>query len=172
MNREIKGFGNYLVSKDGTIINTKTGKIKKPSLSNCGYMVVDLYENNNRKTLLVHRIVAESYLENSEMKATVSHKDGDKLNNNASNLEWATYSENHKHSYEKLNRKAYMEGRKGKLNHNSKSIKMFLNGKLIKQFDSIMDAERELGIWNSSICSCLKGKNKTAGGYEWRYCNE
>lgn len=174
MKREITGYeGFYVISEDAEIINIKTGEKKKPTVGNHGYCQVDLFRNGQRKTLLVHRIMAETFLDNPEGKRTVNHKNGIKTDNSLSNLEWATYSENHKHSYEKLNRRAYMKGRKGRLNHNSKPvIKLSLNGTPIKRYPSIADAERDTGILNNLIVSCLKGRSKTSGGYRWRYADE
>jgi hypothetical protein len=169
--REIKGYeGIYAIDKASTIYNIQTGEIKHPTVGNHGYHSIDLYRNGKRKTLLVHRLMAETFIPNPISKRTVNHKDGNKLNNVLSNLEWATYSENNKHSFDKLGRKAYMAGRFGKLNHNSKPILMYSkNGDLLQRYDSIMDAERNVGILNNSIVNCLKQKSKTAGGYKWRY---
>ena len=168
----IKGYTNYSVDENGVIINEKNNTEKKFSLSNCGYLIVDLFSKGKRSTLLVHRIVAETFIENHERKRTVNHIDGNKLNNVLSNLEWATHSENHLHSYRELGRKAFMTNRFGKLNHKSKPILMLSkDNKLEKSFDSIMEAERETGILNTSIVNCLKGKSKSAGGHLWRYDN-
>lgn len=63
-----------------------------------------------------------------------------------------------------------MNWKSGKDNANSKAVLMSdMNGKAIKRYECIMDAERELGIWNSCIVACLKGRKKTAGGYKWSY---
>jgi len=57
------------------------------------------------KNLLVHRLVAQRWLPNPDNKRTVNHLDGDKLNNNLDNLEWATDAENNQHSWSELGRK-------------------------------------------------------------------
>jgi hypothetical protein len=63
-----------------------------------------------------------------------------------------------------------MKGKFGSANHNSRPIVMCdLKGVKIKRFDAIMTAEREIGILNSNIVACLKGRHKTAGGYKWIY---
>lgn len=169
--REIKGYeGLYAVDADGRVFNLRTGKEKKPTIGNHGYLAVDLFKNGQRKTLLVHRLVAEAFIPNPHKKRTVNHKDGNKLNNRISNLEWATHSENHKHSFRKLGRTSYMTGRFGHLNHNSKPIlQCSLNGDVIQRFDSIHCAERATGILNNAICACLRGRARTSGGYKWRY---
>ena len=172
--REIKGYeGHYSINETGEIFNIQTGKKKKSSLGNHGYYVVDLFKNNKRKTYLVHRLVADAFLENPQKKRTVNHKDGNRQNNHIENLEWATYSENIKHSYGELGRKAHMTGRIDKLNHNSKPVLMLsLEGVLINKFDSIMGAERKTGVLNNAIVAHLKGRSSQAGGYIWRYADE
>lgn len=67
---------------------------------------IHLRKNNKRKCFKVHRLVAEAFLENDDPtnKTTVNHIDGNRKNNRVDNLEWATYSENEKHAYDKLHR--------------------------------------------------------------------
>lgn len=47
--------------------------------------------------------------------------------------------------------------------------KLSTDGTLIEEFDSTYDAQAKLGISNSNICACLKGRRKMAGGFLWRY---
>lgn len=69
------------------------------------YYCVGLTKNNKQKTKLIHRLVAETFLDNSNNYPVVNHKDGNKLNNNVNNLEFVTYKENSLHSIYVLNNK-------------------------------------------------------------------
>ena len=56
----------------------KTGLVLKPRISKHGYYYVNIYKNNKRKTVKIHRLVAEAFIPNPENKPEVNHKDGDK----------------------------------------------------------------------------------------------
>jgi len=68
--------------------------IKRPGKTRNGYYMVSLYKNDVEKKCSVSRLVAIAFISNPENKRTVNHIDGNKTNNNVSNLEWATQSEN------------------------------------------------------------------------------
>lgn len=77
------------------------GKVLKTSVGTSGYETYHMYgESQERETIMLHRVVAKTFLENLEGKEFVNHKDGDKLNNHYSNLEWVTKSENTQHAIE------------------------------------------------------------------------
>ena len=99
----INGFDNYFVSPRGEIYSKVSNQLKKmrPYKVKDGYLRVDLFKNKERITLSPHRIVAQTFIPNPQNKPEVNHIDGDKSNNCASNLEWATHSENIKHAYNK-----------------------------------------------------------------------
>jgi hypothetical protein len=93
--KDIANFDNYEVSTFGKVRNKKTRRILKAA-NNGGYYSVNLSKlKGNYK--LVHRLVAETFLENPENKAHVNHKDKNGLNNHLSNLEWNTPKENNIH---------------------------------------------------------------------------
>lgn len=99
--RPVKGYeGVYEISSDGQVMRCLTKKILKPGVATIGYLVVSLWKNNKGKTHYIHRLIAEHFIDNPMNLATVNHIDGNKLNNEISNLEWSSYSENNKHAYD------------------------------------------------------------------------
>lgn len=102
-------YEDYYVSKCGQVFSFKRNKILKPKIDKDGYCEYTLRIDKNPKYLRGHRIVAETFLENPKNKPTVNHKDGNRQNNNLSNLEWATYSENNQHRYDVLNYKKLVD---------------------------------------------------------------
>ena len=69
-----------------------------------GYLIVTLCKNGKRKTYRVHRLVAETFIDNLENLPQVNHKDGNKYNNHINNLEWCSCKENIRHAWKnKLN---------------------------------------------------------------------
>ena len=81
------------VSKNGSMQFIK-GRILKLRTDKCGYLHVVLSKNNKVKAYLVHRIIAETFLPNTDNLPQVNHKDENKLNNVVSNLEWCTHEYN------------------------------------------------------------------------------
>lgn len=98
--KKIKGFEHtkYLISNFGNIKNTKTNYILETN-NKTGYSTVLITHQNISVTHKVHILVAESFLENDNPNNVVNHKDGNKLNNNVSNLEWTSQSNNTIHAY-------------------------------------------------------------------------
>lgn len=85
----IKGTGNYYITKDGRVFNSKKGTYLKNQIDRDGYEVITI----RRKCYKIHRLICEAYLDNPDNKPTVHHIDGNKLNNTLENLAWATYTE-------------------------------------------------------------------------------
>ena len=106
--KDIKEYeGLYQVSNLGNIKGIKFNKILKQYADKRGYKHVILYKKGRKgKTKLVHRLVAQAFISNPEGKPIVHHKDGNRRNNKAENLQWTTTAEHaaiHKQSQEKNN---------------------------------------------------------------------
>lgn len=98
--KDIPNMEYYSVSRDGDVRSNRRGKLLTPRVSRGGYVTVHLSFDGEDLNALVHRLVAMAYLPNPENKPTVNHKDGNKRNNRADNLEWATYPENTQHAFD------------------------------------------------------------------------
>lgn len=176
MKKDVVGFINYFVTDKGKIFSKnyhRENRIAelKPRITNAGYPYVILRKNKQNFTKHVHRIVAEAFIPNPENKTTVNHKDGNKQNNCIENLEWATQSENVLHAYNTLHRQPNRTwlGKFGKDNPKSRVVLQIKNGKTIKEYYGLHEAERKTGISRVSIKLVCQGKRNTAGHYQWQY---
>ena len=153
---------NYEISNYGQVKNKNTKRILKPTLIN-GYLAVGLRANNKTSMSFIHRLVATSFVLCTDKTYVVNHKDGIKTNNHVENLEWVSLSENGKHAY-RLN--LHKPNRIGVSQYTLSNV-------LIKEYDSLLDAEWETGVFNGSISKVCRGDRgkKTAGGYIWKYTN-
>lgn len=89
--------GKLRVYENGAVFRLVGGTECVPTITNTsGYASVRLPDKNH----LIHRLVAEAFIPNPDNKPQVNHKDGNKRNNNAWNLEWVTHKENMKHAGE------------------------------------------------------------------------
>lgn len=160
----VKSLGRYVKKRYGLM--WKKGKVLSAAKDNKGYLVVVLCDNTKRQTFKVHRLVAMVFLENRNNKPQINHIDGNKQNNSVFNLEWCTQPENMTHAWN-----TGLQKRTHKKN-DLKSIKVVqysLEMQALNEYPSIMEAERQTGIYNASISACCKGKRKRAGGYIWKY---
>lgn len=191
--KDIPGYeGLYQVSNLGRVksydmkvshnhggVAIRKGRVLKQVITKWGYNLVSLCKNGTKKQLSVHRIVANSFLENKELKPQVNHKNGIKTDNSLDNLEWCTSFENMQHAVKtklyvvKSGKQSHMFGKTGFQSNVSKRIIQYnLNGEIIRIHGSIKQAALEINGCSSSISLCCRGKIKTSSNYKWSYCYE
>ena len=176
--------GLYRVSNLGRILslnyrNTGKAELRKPVENTDGYLQVCLRKNGEYKMCYVHRLVAETFLENPENKPQVNHKDEDKTNNfvflnedgtvnkEKSNLEWKTPKENSNHGTR--NERIAKANTNGKLS--KKVLQFTLDGEFIREYPSIMECSRN-GFKQSAVCNCCNGKLPHYKGFLWMYYDD
>lgn len=169
--KNITGYeGLYQVSNLGRVKSTQYHngtyeRILKPSKGKNGYLSVALYKDKKCKWHLVHRLVAQAFLDNPDNLSQINHKDECKTNNIVDNLEWCSASYN-------LN---YNDGRKRRAEKQingkrSKTVYQYsLNGEFVKEWKSLMEIKRSMGFSVGNIGQCCLGKRKTSYGYRWCY---
>lgn len=173
--KDIRGYeGLYQISNLGRVkslerfrpnhakIQKVEEKIKQARSDTQGYQCVDLYRNNTQKTIRVHRLVAEAFVENTDGKETVNHKDGDKTNNRVENLEWATAKEQNEHLYR--NRLKSEEGiNKSILAMNRANSKKVICINTQSIYSSASEAARKINVSPSLVMRCCRGERRFAG---------
>lgn len=174
--KDVLGFeGFYQVSSEGNVRSVDRkyvtsngkerfykGKLLTPSDAGKGYKNVMLSAKGRRATPRVCRIVAEAFVPNPKNLPQVNHKDENKSNDRADNLEWCTAKYNTN----------YGTGLKRRSQKISKKVLQFdLDGNLIAEWESISAAGKTLGIDGSHITRCCKGKLFKSGGYRWKYAD-
>lgn len=153
----IPEYPNYVISNIGEVMNVRTKRILKPAINPRGYVEVNLWKSNKGTTLQVHRLVYMAFKEAViQPQFVINHIDGNKTNNDINNLEKVTYQENNLHA-------AYVIK-----THNSAKpvVQCDDDGYILREFPSIAEAHRVLGINNISHAIKVGGK---AGGFYWHF---
>lgn len=161
MTKDIKDYeGLYFLNELGEVFSypKKTRKgIRKLLLnkSNCGYYMIDLCKDGKIKKFLVHRLMAKTFLKNDNNKAQVNHINGIKTDNSLINLEWATRSENQKHSI--INGLRTTKGEKNSQSKlNESQVLSILNDKRVYK-----EISNEFGISIPTISDIKRGYSWT-----------
>ena len=142
------------------------GKELKPYQDDDGYYRVGIHCNGKCYTVGVHKLVAEAFIPNPDNKPCIDHINGNRQDNRVENLRWCTVEENNAFELARDRKREAAFKRKD----NKVKIRQYsLNGDFIKDFNSSMDVERELGFDRSSIIRVCQGKQKTSYGFKWKY---
>lgn len=179
--KDIEGFdGLYQVSNLGRVKSLdryvrqhtgnqfKKGKILKQKNDKYGYKRIGLRKDGKQKSFQIHRLVAQTFIQNPHNYPCVNHKDEDKTNNCADNLEFCTVAYNN--NYGTRNKIVSQK----MTNHKSVSkcvIQFTKDGIFVNEYQSAREASRQTGICFSNISACCNNKPhvKSAGGYVWKF---
>jgi hypothetical protein len=165
--KDIKGYeGYYQISNLGNVKSVEriikregkgdypvNEKIVKSNSNGNGYLIINLRKDKKRKSFLVHRLVAQTFINNPEVLPQVNHIDEDTMNNTLDNLEWCTAKYNINHSKAKP------------------VFQYSLTGELIKEWESATTIESDLGYFKSNVSSACYGNIKTYKGFKWAFVN-
>ena len=161
--KELEGFSKYKFSNTGKVWSKCQNKEMFLKAKCTRYVVITLVnDEGNRRTMMVHRLIALSFIPNQENKSTVNHINHNRTDNRVENLEWATMSEQN--------------------NHRKKSLRLIgtravwrcsLDGKKLEYYKTVRDAEdwvfENKGSQNASghISAVCLNKRNTAYGFKW-----
>lgn len=151
----VKIFDKYELSDEGVIRNATTGRVIKQFLGKDGYFRTQIAG----KTRLVHRLVALEFVPCEVGKDFVNHKDGNKQNNKATNLEWCTRSENMKHAYDH-NLKSSIGDKNGRCKLSRENV-LFIKTHYVPK-DTQYGAKalsNRFGVAPQTVCAVVSGQN-------------
>ena len=165
----IKSLKRKVFVKKKNIYKTVNERILKPNKNTHGYYSLFLSKNGMAKIVTVHSLVANAFISNPNNYPQINHKDEDKSNNNAENLEWCTCKYNINYGTHNIRVKEKNKGKKNPRAREIKAKKVFqydINNNLIKVWECGKDCEK-FGFSNSKISDCCNKKRKTHKGYKW-----
>ena len=168
--KSVKGFeGIYEVSNLGRVRSLdrvsaggarRRGVVLKPSVGEQGYPYVILKFGKKQKTIKIHRLVAAAFVPNPHGFPVVNHKDENRGNASADNLEWCSQKYNANYNDAPAKRGKRQRKRVNQLD---------LSGNLLATYQGLCVAERETGVRESKISMCCNGRRKTAGKFLWAF---
>jgi hypothetical protein len=180
--KDIEGYeGRYQVSNLGRVrskdmvlpcvvkgietTRVRRGVIRKSHIGHTGYHYVLLRGGDKYKNFRLHRLVAKAFVPNPDNLPEVNHKDENKNNNRADNLEWCSSSYNHCYG-------TTIERAADKIR--CKVLQIDKNGEVIHEYKSVTAAAKAVGTSSSQISRCCMNLKSyvTAKGYRWRYAEE
>ena len=155
--KDIKGYeGLYMISNKGNVKTLINNKIMVLRVNHAGYCQVCLSKKGQKKSFLVHRLVAEAFVDNPNNYPCVNHIDEVKTNNDVNNIEWCTYQYNNNYG-------------KNATQRNTRIIQYDSNNNYIREWGSLKEAAEYLNLKYQGISRVCRGLRKTSGGFHWEY---
>ena len=143
----LENYPDYKIYRNGDIVSTKrkSDRLINGKSDKDGYREYHLRDKNGKSVYVRgHRLVAMAWIYNPDSLEVVNHKDGNKANNEASNLEWCTVQYNTQHAYDNLGR----EGNNGGMNKRVALCDLSWN--VINEFDSFKALANHIGLKSGS----------------------
>lgn len=151
-------YPGYEVCEQGTIRNINTKRLIATHLDKYGYLAAQLYRNGKQSKPKVHRLIAEVFVPNPNGYSQINHKDEDKTNNQADNLEWCNNEYNSRYG---------TRTERSARNH-CKPVVAYRLFEEIK-FSSVKEAAQHFECSTSSVTKALKNPNATCKGFHFAY---
>lgn len=155
---EISNLGRLRTKHHGARGYQKEYRYIEPRDNGKGYLCFNLKSNHTQKTVYVHRLVANAFVANPNKHTEINHKDENKRNNSADNLEWCSHINNC--NYGTRNERA-----------KAKRTRKIICNETGVIYNSVEQAAEIMGVGKTAISNCLHGRTKTCAGYTWRLVN-
>lgn len=145
----------YEASDEGHIRNKKTGRVLGEFKGDDGYLRTQF----DGKSRTIHRVIATAFIPTIPGKDFINHKDGNKENNRADNLEWCTRSENMKHAYEH-NLKSSVGIKNGRCKLSEEDVSFIRDNYVSGDSQYGTKAlSKKFGVAHQTICAVASGQN-------------
>lgn len=119
--------------------------------------------------IMIHKLVAETFIPNPNNLPCINHKNENKLDNRVENLEWCDHKYNT--NYGTCIQRRSFNSRNQEW-RSCKILQLDLNGNVLAEYPSFKEAQRQIGHSYSNIWQACNKKVKTAYGYKWKYKND
>lgn len=170
------GVIRYRVSENGDVLSLYNNKLRKVGLNNSDYKRINLSHGSKKdvEKIYIHRLVATLFIENDNpnLKTDINHKDGNKLNNHYTNLEWVTKSDNTNHAIENgLFKPSIAKAKHARWEQQRQPVHKvdIKTGEILETFKSATEAARSIGLKTASnIFAVIKGKRSHCHGFKWK----
>ena len=165
--KDVIGFeGFYQVSSLGRVKSVRKNRLLCFHNTSNGYLQVHFSRNGKMSYEYVHRVVAKAFLPEPLPEQTeVNHKDENRHNNAASNLNWCTPSENRRWG----NCQQKQHDAKARNGKTKPVIMLTPSGSVVATYPGLHAAERSTGISRVCIARCCRGKVSETHGYKWEF---